>query len=138
MKLGYLGVFFGTVALIMAFVQFTAGPFNTEPTIETVVADKVTAISNAAIEAISGKPVVEEKSLLDGVDIDKALQVAIAVVGGLAMMFAVVSFIRKEPTRLFAAAAALGAGAIAVQWFAMYVLIILALLFVITIIAGVS
>ncbi|WP_415888176.1 hypothetical protein ACMXYV_09085 [Neptuniibacter sp. SY11_33] len=133
MKYGYFGIALGSIALLLALVSFWAGPFSPQPSIETLVAEKAASIRTAALDALSGKEVVSE-TYTTLWNADKVIDVIIPLLGGLAAILAVISFAQKEPSRVAGGAAALGVGAIAFQFVAMYVMAILLVLLIISVI----
>ncbi|WP_225307611.1 hypothetical protein [Nitrincola iocasae] len=133
MKFGYIGIALGSIALLLALVSFWAGPISPQPTLETLVAEKAASIRSAALDALSGKEVVSETYKTQWT-IDKVIDVIIPLLGGLAVILAVVSFTQKEPSRITGGAAALGLSAIAFQFIAMYVMAILFVFLVISVI----
>ena len=54
-KLGYIGLALGAVALLLALIHFWAGPFSSQPTLETVIADKAASIRDSTIKALKGE-----------------------------------------------------------------------------------
>jgi hypothetical protein len=133
LKYGYLGIALGSIALLLALVSFWAGPFSPQPTLETLVAEKAASIRTAALDALSGKEVVSETYRAQWT-IDKVIDVIIPLLGGLAAILAVISFVQKEPARVAGGAVALGVSAIAFQFIAMYVMALLFVFLVISVI----
>ncbi|WP_428242721.1 hypothetical protein [Gynuella sp.] len=133
MKLGYIGIALGSIALLLALVSFWAGPFSPQPTLESLVAEKAASIRSAALDALAGKEDVS-KTYTTQWTVDKVINVIIPLLGGLAVILAVVSYVKKEPTRVVGGAVALGISAIAFQFIAMYVMVILFVLLVISVI----
>lgn len=136
-KFGLSGAGLGGIALLLAVFTFWAGPFSPQPTLESTVAEKAAAIKNATLDALLGKEVqptyVEKKW-----DIDKYISVTIPVIAVFAILLAVISFIVREPLRISASAAALGASAIAFQFIAMYAMALLVVLLICAVLAGLS
>lgn len=128
-KYGVIGIAAGALALMLALVHFWAGPFSPQPTIETVVAQKAASIRSAALGALKGEEPVNE-AMTANWDNDKVAQVTTAALGGLALIFAVISFVRQEPARLSGGAVALGVSAIAFQFIAMYAMVLLVVILI--------
>lgn len=128
-KLASLGILFGSVGLLLALVHFWAGPFSPQPSIESVVAEKVASIRTAALDALKGKE-VEKKFVVVRWDGDKITQVVTALLGGLALIFGVIAYARTEPRRMAGGAVALGISAIAFQFVAMYAMALLVVLLI--------
>lgn len=116
-KLSFMGIAVGAVALILALVHFWAGPFSTQPTLEQIVADKAVAIKKATIAALKGEdvPPVEQNSM----NIDEVINLATAILGGIAIILGVFGFAIKEPFRVAGGAAVLGGSALAFQFAAL-------------------
>jgi hypothetical protein len=129
MKCGIIGVVVGSIALLLALVHFWAGPFSPQQTIESSIGEKAASIRRATIDALKGKEPVKETYIAKW-DADKVTQVITAVLGGLALILAVVAFIRHEPKRIVGGAAALGVSAIAFQFIAMYAMALLVVLLI--------
>lgn len=128
-KFGDCGIVFGGLALMLALVHFWGGPFSPQPTMETVVAEKAASLRQAAIDAFNGKSVVET-TYKKKIDADSIINIVTAVLGGIALILGVVSFAQDEPIRVAGGAAILGVSAIAFQFIAMVVMIMLAILLI--------
>ena len=118
-KLGYAGLILGSVALILALFHFWAGPFSPQPTLETVVADKVADIRDSTLKALKGEEYREV--VASPWDADRITNLIVAIFGALAIILGIFAFIQKAPRRLAGSAAILGAGAIGFQMFTFYV-----------------
>ena len=117
---GLSAVVFGAIALLGAIVTFWAGPFAPQPAFEDVVAETAINIRDAAIRSMRGEDPPPPKR--PEWNIDKTLQVAVSTAGALAIILALVGFIREEKRRPLIAGFGLGAGAVAFQfisWFAL-------------------
>ncbi len=115
-KISFTGIALGGIALLMALIHFYAGPFTQQPTIEETVAEKAVAIRDATVAALKGEKVENKAVTEKRMDNDKILQIATAVLGGLAIILGVIGYARQEPTRAASGAAILGGGAIAYQF----------------------
>ncbi len=113
--IGFIGIGVGAIALMLAIVYFWAGPFSPRPSLERTVAEKAVAIKNATVAAMKGDE-IEEKTSAAGIDLDRGLQIATGVLGGLAITLGVVGFANKESVRVAGGAAALGGAALAFQF----------------------
>ncbi|MFK8021698.1 MAG: hypothetical protein AB8B86_18190 [Pseudomonadales bacterium] len=129
MKLSSIGITVGSVALIMALFSFWAGPFSPQPTIESLVGDKVASIRTAALDALKGKE-VEKEFVTVSWGADKIVQVVTAMLGGLALILGIVGYAKSEPKRMAGGAVALGVSAIAFQFIAMYAMALLVVLLI--------
>lgn len=125
---GLVGVVVGVVAFGLALAHFWAGPFSPKPLLEEVVAEKAGKIRDAVVAKLNG----EEKSApaqAQSFDIDRAVTITTIVASFLAIVLAVVSYIRREDKRVTGSAMALGGMALAVQYLAVAIsVIVLAIL----------
>lgn len=114
-KISFIGIAMGAVALLLAMTHFWVGPFSSPPPIEQTIAEKAVAFKDAAVAAIKGE---EQKppERPSNMDIDEILQLVTAILGGLAIIFAVLGYARNEPLRVAGGAAILGGFAIAFQF----------------------
>ncbi len=110
----FIGIGLGSIALLLALVHFWAGPFS-PPTLERAVANKAAEIKEATLAALRGQEAPSSRSRLP-MNADQALNIATAVLGGLAIILGVFGFAKKEPLRVAGGAAVLGGGAIAFQF----------------------
>ena len=96
--LSFVGIGFGSIALVLAVAHFSLGPISPKPTLEQAVADKAVALKQATIAALKGTeaPVARSREL----DADRVLSTATAVLGALAMILGVVGYAKKEPLRV--------------------------------------
>lgn len=133
---GYWGIGMGAAALMLVLVHIWAGPFSVQPSLEQTVAEKAVAIRDATVAALKGEQV--EQSVEPGIDLDEAVSVGGAVLGGLAVVLGVIGFARRESTRVVAGAAVLGAGAIAFQFAAFAVAAIFVAIIVAAVISKLS
>lgn len=114
-KLSFIGIGIGAMALLLALFHFYAGPFSPQPTLEDTVAEKAVAIRDATIAVLKGEE-REKKTVRSEMNLDKALQVGTALLGGIAIILSVIGFAKKESIRVAGGAAALGSAAIAFQF----------------------
>ena len=117
-KFGFTGIGFGAVALMVAMIHFWAGPFSPQPTIEQTVAERAVSIRDSTLAALRGEElnsVVEPAEL----NLDRVLELAVPILGGIAVILGVIGFAFKEPLRVAGGAAFLGASGIAFQFAAL-------------------
>lgn len=126
----YLGIGCGSLALLLAVVHFWAGPFSSQPSIEEVVADKAVAIKEATLAKLKGQELPAKIHQASTFDADRIVSLATAVLGGIALILAVVAFATNEPPKAAAGAAMLGAGALAFQFAVMALGIIILVLLI--------
>lgn len=117
-KIGIVGVIIGAIALLLALFHFYAGPLAPQPKLEQTIAEKAVAIRDATVAALKGKE-VEKETWTSKWDADKIIDVTTALLGGIAIIAAVVAFIKHESLRMAGGAALLGGGAIAFQFIAL-------------------
>ena len=110
--LSTIGIGLGAIALLMAFIHFWAGPFAIEPPIQQAVSEKAIALKEATIAALTGEESIKENTQRD---IDEILKIIIAALAGLAIIFGVVGYAKKEPIHVSSGAVFLGIGAIVFQ-----------------------
>jgi len=113
-NLSFIGIGLGSVALLLAIVHFWAGPFSPQPSLEQTVAAKAVSIKQATIAALKGQQAPPPQS--HSIDADQMVSIGTAVLGGLAIIFGVIGFAKKEPRRVAGGAAVLGGSAIAFQF----------------------
>ena len=111
---GLWGIGVGAFALLLVLFHFYAGPLSPTPTLEQSVAEKAVAIRDATVAALKGEEVKAAKSR--EMNLDRALEVGAAVLGGLAVILGVIAFARHESVRAAVGGPVLGAGAIAFQF----------------------
>ena len=110
------GIAVGGIALLVAVVHFWAGPFAPQKSVERTVAETAVAIRDATVAALKGEEIQDRAPDSNSFDIDRTLMLSASVLGGIALILAVVGFAMGEPARAAGGAAILGAGAIAFQF----------------------
>ena len=110
------GIAIGGIALLVAVVHFWAGPFAPQKSVERTVAETAVAIRDATVAALKGEEIQDRAPDSNSFDIDRTLMLSASVLGGIALILAVVGFAMGEPARAAGGAAILGAGAIAFQF----------------------
>lgn len=136
-KYGRAGIIVGIFALLLSVVDFWAGPFSPQPTMETTIAEKAASLRQAAIDALKGKE-VEKTYVKTTWNMDKIISVAIPVVGVVAILLGALSFIFHESTRAAGSAVAMGVSAIAFQFFAMYAMALLVVFLIYAVLSSVG
>jgi flagellar biosynthesis protein FlhB len=114
---GRIGIFFGVIALALTLIHFSVGSFNSQPPLEEVVAEKALKIQSAVKAALKGEK-ISISHTKRSFDTDKIVSLSTVIFGLTAIVFAVVSYLKREDTRAVVCAAGLGAGVIALQYFA--------------------
>lgn len=110
-----LALLLGMLAFIGSVAHFWLGPINPPPKLEDSIAEEAVKIRDKVVAKLKGEDVPAETYKLDW-DADRIAMAAIASFGALAILLAVVGFVRHEPLRMVGSAAALGAIALALQY----------------------
>lgn len=106
-----LGLAFGAVALLVAIAHFWIVAAAPSRPIEDVIADKVVAVRDATVSRLIGR--TEEPQSPGAWDRERLVVAATSLLGGLAIVLAIIGFSRKERPRPCIGAAVLGIGAVA-------------------------
>ena len=112
-----LGMLLGAVALAVAAVHYVAGPFDREPPLDEVVADKAKTLYEALREqfndeAMTPAPESRPAPVTERSGIDRTLRVVTAACGAIAVALAFAGFARREDPRTCGGAAVLGVAAL--------------------------
>lgn len=134
-KYGNIGILLGGIALLLALVHFWAGPFSPQPSLETLVSERAASLRQAALNGLKGQ-ISEAPAAARSWDADRITQVVVAVLGGVAFIFAVLSFTSHESKRVAGGAAILGISAIAFQFLAMYVMAVLVVILILGVLSS--
>jgi hypothetical protein len=121
--LGLVAVLCGGVSLVAAVLHFFVGPIAPSQPVEASLAEFAVDVRNAVIAELAGE---EYEGAPNGQrwDADRILDLGTVVVGLAAILLAVASFIRREDLRMAGSAVALGGGAIAFQFIALAILMV--------------
>ena len=114
-KCSFLRIGIGAIALLMALYHFWAGPFSPQPTLEEIVVDKAVSIKEKTIARLIRKE-PEKPEVRLPMNADDKMQLTTAILGGLAVIFGVVGIAFKNPLRIAGGSIFLGAFAIAFQF----------------------
>lgn len=136
-KFGMIGIAIGSIALLLSLVHFWAGPFSPQPTVETIVSEKISSIRSATINALNGEETTNTYFSKTWTT-DTYADVATAVLGGLALILGVIGFANREPKRIAGGAAALGISAVAFQFLAMYAMALLVVLIICAVLSNIG
>ena len=120
--LGWLGFTAGAGALLMALIVFWAGPFAPQDDISVSLGELAVNVGKATARAAAGLP--QPAPEVPGRDIDDYLAIAVATLGGAAIVISLAGFLRREDWRPVVAGVALGGSAILFQVMTMMVLVI--------------
>ncbi len=121
---GWIGIAAGSVALLLAMVHFYAGPFSPQPTLESLVAGKAAAIKDSLLASLAGHKVPDAVTR-PRYDLDRILEIAIAVLAACAVILGIIGGACKGNRRAVSGAVMLGAGTLYFQ-FAVFALGIIA------------
>ena len=129
---GWIGFATASAAFMAALFVFWAGPFAPQQSTGVSLGELATEIGKSTLRAAAGldqpEPVTQAR------DLDDHLRIAVAMLGGLAIVLSAIGFLRHERRRPAIAGITIGIGAILFQFFAfaflafLGVLIIMALL----------
>lgn len=111
-NIGIIGVFLGVISLGMALFHFWYGPLDTHPALEDAVAEKALSIKERVISKIKGDKTTQYAQPKKTYDKDEIFDFVTVGIAFIAIVFAVVSFVKREEKRACIAAALLGIGAI--------------------------
>lgn len=125
-QFGIASVVIGFVAFAAVVGHFFAGPVDPPPPIETSIAEKAANIRDATVAALKGEE-YEAQETVRPKTLDDYLTYSFLAAGMLAILLAVIGFIRHERIRPAIAGAALGGLAITFQF---AVVLFMTLLFV--------
>lgn len=110
LKFSTVGLALGALALLVAIGHFWFSSAAPTPALEHRIADKVVAIRDATVDRLAGREQAPEQPRWDSYQL---VVTATSILGTLALVLAVIGFVRKEPPRACIGAAALGGAAVA-------------------------
>jgi len=120
------GITFGSLALLLALMHFWTGSFSptaSTPTIESSIHKKISSIKQSAIDVIKGKSRQTNSTNFakpQSFDFDKIADIITVVLAGLAIIFGIIAYVKKEPLRAAGSSVVLGMSAIVMQIFSIY------------------
>lgn len=117
----------GALALVAAVGHEATGPLIPPQTIEAATIERAQSLKERVSALWEGEAAPPPK-LSAGWTLDRGLAVSIALAAALSVALGVIGFVRHEPARGALAAALLGAGALAFQFFVAAVALGLAVL----------
>jgi hypothetical protein len=133
---GWTGLLIGAVTLVAALVIFWAGPFAPQQATGVTLGELAADVGKSALRSVAGLPQPEPETLPR--DLDDFLEIAVAVLGGLAIVLGVVSIVRHEPFRPAVGAIVLAGGAILFQLFTWMVLVIVGMFIIMALLESFS
>ena len=120
---GLVAVLCGGLSLVAAVLHFFVGSIAPSEPVEESLAEFAVDVRNAVIAELAGEE-YEGASNGQRWDADRIVDLGTVVVGLAAILLAVASFIRREDLRMAGSAVALGGGAIAFQFIALAILMV--------------
>lgn len=128
-KFGIAGAICGSIALLMAVFHLLAGPFESQKPAARSLAEVAVSIGKDIARSKRHEPAASPAPV-SAWGTDKLVKIAAGMTGALAVILAAIGYVRREDTRVAAAAVLLGVTAIALQFVTWLVLIAAALLLV--------
>jgi hypothetical protein len=134
--LGLVAVLCGGLSLVVAVLHFFVGPIAPRQPVEESIAELAVNLRNAVAAELAG----EDYKGASGQrwDADRIVDIGTVAVGLVAILLAVASFIRREDLRMAGSAVALGGGAIAFQFVALAILMIVGAIIIFAIIGQIG
>lgn len=114
-RIGLWSIAFGFIAFMGVVGHFFTGPIDPPPPLEVSIAEKAAKIRNATVAALKGED-YQAEAVVRTRTIDDYLTYAFIALAGLAILLAVIGFVKREPLRAVAAGGALGLMAITFQF----------------------
>ena len=117
----WLAMALGCIALLIAIVQFGAGPFAPQKTVERSIAELAVNISREVVQVVKNKPATLEARTWS---IDDMLTITGGVLAAGAIVFDAIGFVVRENRRPALVGVGLGVGVITFQlvtWVALLV-----------------
>lgn len=135
-KFSSLGMILGVIALIIGLVHFSMGPFfSPPPTLENVIAEKVSAVKRGIQAGLKGETVPISEVHKKSIDIDQAVDTAGIAMAIAALLCAFIGGMRKESRWGICGALCFGGGTLAFHALLFGIGIVLGILLLLAIIA---
>ncbi len=134
--LGWSGFTFGALALLAAVALFWAGPFAPQQTAGVSLGELAAETMKSAARNVAGLEQPEPAAVPR--DLDDYLQIAVGLIGGLAVVLGAAGLARHEARRPAIAATVLGGAAILFQFFAWYAMALLGVLVIMALMNSLS
>lgn len=105
----------GAISILIVVVHFAAGPFAPQPKAGVSIGEIAAEIREAATRAIQG--IEQPPPQTAPFDIDRSIKIAAQALAAIAIIAGLFALIRRETWRPAATGIALGASAVAMQFF---------------------
>lgn len=134
-KFSSTGMLFGLIALVTGIIHFSVGPVaRPAPTLETVVAQQVTAVKRGIIAGLKGEKVTQNEHP-SRIDIDKVLDIGGIVLAIFALALGTFGGMRKENRCSINGALLFGGGTLAFHALIFGIMIVCAILLLMAILS---
>lgn len=94
-KFSSIGMLFGAIALLTGIIHFATGPLSPSPTLENVVAQKVSMVKKGIIAGLKGEDIAASEQH-SSINPDELLDIGGIVLAIAALVLGVVGGMRKE------------------------------------------
>ena len=136
--IGSAALAIGLLALVLSVVTVLGGPFAPQEPIAKTVGEIAADIRTAAVNRLTGQTPAPPPPPTPRFDIDRALWLASALTGALAIGLGVVSLALCGPFRIAVGAMFLGGTAVGFLWFSWVVMLIAGAILLASIIANIG
>ena len=127
-KYGFTSIVIGLIALFIAIFSFWSDPFMPTSTAEPTIEEKFFTFNESLIDKFKNEPSNNKKLTLANV-----ITIAVPALSILAIILALISYLKKESTRIVIAGSLIAVSAIIFQVIAAYTLFLFFLLALIAI-----
>ncbi len=134
--MGWTGFLFGAIALLAAVAVFWAGPFAPQQTTGVSLGELAAETMKSAARNVAGLEQPEPAPVPR--DLDDYLQIAVGLIGGLAVVLGTAALARHEARRPAIGGTVLGGCAILFQFFAWYAMALLGVLVIMALLNSLS
>lgn len=128
------GLLAGAIALLAGIIHFSAGPFSSEKTLETRIAEKVVAVKKGVISGVRGHAIITPSSS-PAINPDKVIDIAGMTIAVVAVICGLVGGMRRENRWSVSGALCFGAGTLLFHALLFSIAIIFAIVLLIAVIA---
>lgn len=121
--LGWFGFTLGALALVLVVSHFFSGPFAPQQSAGVTVGELAAEMRDSALRSFRGE--AQPAPVPVPWDIDDWLRLGGGILGAGSVVLAVASLVRREPYEVGVGAMVLGGGAIAFQFYAMALMMVI-------------